>query len=152
MNSFFTFEGIDGSGKTTVLDVVFNTLQNNGYDVIKTMEPTDTDIGRYVTDCIKSGKDPVVTAFTFICDRILHGKQIIQWLDDGYIVLCDRYDDSTYAYQGAQLQDTMDDPINWLKELSKDRFPLPDRTYLFSIAPEEAIQRIQHRDELIAFE
>jgi dTMP kinase len=152
MKRFFTFEGIDGSGKTTVLDVVFNKLKKDQYPVIRTLEPTDSEIGRYVTDCIKTGKDPVVTAFTFISDRILHGKQITKWLDEGNIVLCDRYDDSTYAYQGAQLQDTIDTPIKWLQDLSKKRFPLPDRTYLFSISPEDAIRRIQDRDELIAFE
>jgi dTMP kinase len=152
MKQFITFEGIDGSGKTTVMHNVYATLQKRGYNVIKTNEPTETELGRCVQYCIKTNKEPVVTAFTFISDRILHGKQIKQWLNEGCIVLCDRYADSTYAYQGTQLQDKMQDPIKWLQELSVNRFPIPDRTFLFDIDPHLAVQRIQNRDELIAFE
>jgi len=152
MKHFVTFEGIDGSGKSTILKLVYEQLKSQGYDVVSTYEPTDTWIGKRVQKCIETNTDPFVTVFTFIADRIDHGKQIQQWIDDGKIVLCDRYAESTYAYQGVQLQDMMKDSVRWLKELSKDRIPIPDRTFVFVIDPKNALDRIQHRDNLIPFE
>jgi dTMP kinase len=152
MKQFFTFEGIDGSGKSTISKLVYNQLKSKGYDVVLTYEPTDTWIGKRVQQCIETNSDPFITAFTFIADRIEHGKQIRKWLDGGKIVLCDRYSESTYAYQGAQLQDTMKNPIKWLKELSDGRVPTPDRTFVFVIDPKTSLARIQKRSKLIPFE
>ena len=152
MKQFITFEGIDGSGKSTVSKLVYDKLKSDGYDVVLTYEPTDSTIGKYVQKCIKTGDDPFVTAFTFIADRIQHCKKIKQWLDDGNIVICDRYAESTYAYQGAQLENKIKNPIKWLQELSKNNIVTPDRTFLFIINPKESLARIQHRDELIPFE
>ncbi len=152
MKQFFTFEGIDGSGKSTVSKLVYKQLKSKGYDVVLTYEPTDTWIGKRVQQCIETNSDPFITAFTFIADRMDHGKQIRKWLDGGKIVLCDRYSESTYAYQGAQLQDTMKNPIKWLKELSDDRIPTPDRTFVFVIDPKDSLARIQKRSKLIPFE
>lgn len=152
MNKFITFEGIDGSGKTTVIQAVQEKLVKRRYKVVRTQEPTDTWIGRCVQQCIKTKTDPMVTAFTFISDRIVHGKEIQRWLEKYDFVLCDRYADSTYAYQGEQLQNTLNEPIQWLKDLSRNRFPLPDITFLFDIDPTLAMKRIQDRDDLIAFE
>lgn len=152
MKQFFTFEGIDGSGKTTIIAKIAETLEKKGYSVIKTFEPTDTWLGRFVQEQIKTKADPYVTAFTFIADRIDHSKRIQEWMNNGNIVLCDRYAESTYAYQAVQLEQSMEKPILWLKDLSKDRILLPDRTFYFRIAPEVSLKRIQHRDELIPFE
>ena len=152
MKQFITFEGIDGSGKSTVSKVVYGKLKSDGHNVVLTYEPTDSTIGKFVQKCIKTGDDPFVTAFTFIADRIQHCKKIKQWLDDGKIVLCDRYAESTYAYQGAQLENTIDNSIKWLRDLSKDRILIPDRTFLFVIHPNDSLARIQNRDELIPFE
>ncbi len=152
MKHFITFEGIDGSGKTTILNRVFNELQLKGYKVIKTCEPTDTWIGNCAKKCIKTDMDPFVTTFTVLADRFIHSKEIQKWLDCGYIVLCDRYAESTYAYQGSQLQEQMKNPIKWLKDLSEGRIILPDRTFLFDIEPNEAMKRIQNREVLIPFE
>jgi dTMP kinase len=152
MKRFVTFEGIDGSGKSTISKLVTKKLQNDGYATIWTYEPTDSTIGKYVQECIKTQSDPFITSFTFIADRILHCKKIQQWMDDGKIVLCDRYAESTYAYQAAQLKSELTDPIHWLQELSKDRILLPDRTYLFVINPEVSLARIQQRTKLIPFE
>jgi dTMP kinase len=152
MKQFFTFEGIDGSGKSTVSKLVYNQLKSKGYDAVLTYEPTDTWIGKRVQQCIETNSDPFITAFTFIADRIEHGKQIQKWLDEGKIVLCDRYSESTYAYQGAQLQGMVKNPIKWLKELSDGRVPIPDRTFVFVIDPEMSLARIQKRSKLIPFE
>jgi len=152
MNHFVTFEGIDGSGKSTILKLVYEQLKSQGYDVISTYEPTDSWMGKLVQRCIETNTDPFVTVFTFVADRIEHGKQIQSWIDDDKIVLCDRYEESTYAYQGVQLHDTIKDSVKWLKELSKNRIPVPDITFLFLIDPKKALDRIQNRDKLIPFE
>jgi len=152
MKRFVTFEGIDGSGKSTVSKLVYKKLKSNDFDVVLTFEPTDSWIGKIVQKCIETKSDPFVTTFTFIADRFEHCKEIQRWLDEGKIVLCDRYAESTYAYQAAQIQDTIDDPIKWLKDLSKNRIIIPDKTYFFKINPKDSLDRIQHRDNLIPFE
>ncbi len=152
MKHFITFEGIDGSGKSTVSKIVYKKLKKQGYKVVLTSEPTDTWIGRCVQKFIETNADPFVTSFAFIADRIEHCKQIQKWLDEGYIVLCDRYAESTYAYQCAQLCGEVKNPIKWLKELSKNRIIIPDRTFIFVIDPEKSFSRIQNRNKLIPFE
>ena len=152
MKRFITFEGIDGSGKSTVSKIVYEKLKNNGYDVVLTFEPTNSWIGKIVQKNIKTQSDPFETSFTFIADRVDHCKKIKKWLEEGKIVLCDRYAESTYAYQAAQMQDVIDKPIKWLKELSKNHIIIPDRIFLFVIKPKDALARIKHRDELIPFE
>jgi len=152
MKHFVTFEGIDGSGKSTISKLVSEKLQSAGYEVVWTFEPTDSTVGKYVQECIRSQSDPFVTSFTFIADRIQHCKQIQQWLDEGKIVLCDRYAESTYAYQAAQLEGQLKTPLKWLQELSIGRILVPDRTFLFVINPKTSLARIQHRTELIPFE
>jgi len=152
MKRFVTFEGIDGSGKSTVSKLVYEKLKSEGYDVVLTFEPTDSYIGKMVQKCIETNSDPFVTAFTFIADRIDHCKKIQKWLDQDKLVLCDRYAESTYAYQGAQMEDLVDNPIKWLQELSKDKILIPDRTFTFVINPEDSLSRIQNRDKLIPFE
>ena len=152
MKHFVTFEGIDGSGKSTISKLVYKKLKSEGYDVVLTFEPTDTWIGKQVQKCIETDADPFVTAFTFVADRILHSKQIQKWLDEDKVVLCDRYAESTYAYQGAQLVDEINDPVRWLKELSKGRILVPDRTFVFVIDPKVSLARIQNRGKLVPFE
>jgi dTMP kinase len=152
MKHFITFEGIDGSGKSTISKLVYRELKSRDLDVVLTYEPTDSWIGKQVKNNISSNADPFVTTFVFIADRIEHGKQIKKWLDEGKIVLCDRYVDSTYAYQGAQLQNVIRNPIKWLKELSKNHYIIPDRTFVFIISPKESLARIKNRENLIPFE
>ena len=152
MNQFFTFEGIDGSGKSTIIKEVSAHLKQRNYKVMTTYEPTDTWLGKYVQEQIRSNSDPYVTSFTFIADRIHHSKEIKEWIEQKYIVLCDRYAESTYAYQAVQLEKSMNDPIYWLQDLSKNQILTPDLTFYFRITPEQALARIQHRDELIPFE
>jgi dTMP kinase len=152
MKRFITFEGIDGSGKSTVSKLVFEKLKEQGYDVIYTFEPTNSWIGKIVQENIKTKADPFETAFTFIADRVNHCKVIQKWLDDNKMVLCDRYAESTYAYQAAQMEQIINKPIKWLKELSENRIIIPDKTFLFVIEPKDALSRIQDRNELIPFE
>jgi dTMP kinase len=152
MSLFVTFEGIDGSGKSTIARRVADELQHQGHQVVLTAEPTKTPIGEFVNTCIRTGADPYITAFSFIADRIQHCAMISQWLAEDNIVICDRYAESTYAYQGAQLQGQIRTPIKWLQDLSKDKILVPHRTFLLVVPPAVAIARIQQRTELIPFE
>ena len=120
--------------------------------MVWTFEPTNSAVGKYVQECIRSQSDPFVISFTFIADRIQHCKKIQQWLDEGKIVLCDRYAESTYAYQVTQLEGQIKNPLKWLKQLSNGRILIPNRTFLFVIDPKAALARIQQRMELIPFE
>jgi len=144
MKKFITFEGIDGSGKSTVSKRVYEELKRRGYSAIYTFEPTDGEIGKCAKKCIDKGADPLVIALLFVADRIEHVRKIKEWLEEGHIVLCDRYVDSTYAYQSVQLEGQMEDPLEWLRQLSNFVIK-PDRTFLFDIDPEEAISRIKGR-------
>ncbi len=152
MKRFISFEGIDGSGKSTISKLVAEKLRLTGYDVLLTFEPTNSPVGKFVQECIKKQSDPFVTSFTFIADRILHCRQIQQWIDEGKIVLCDRYAESTYAYQAVQLEGTLTNPLKWLQDLSEGRILIPDRTYLFLIDPRTSLARIQNRTTLVPFE
>ena len=152
MKHFVTFEGIDGSGKSTISKLVYKKLKSKGLDVVLTYEPTDSWIGKQVKKCINDNSDPFVTTLVFIADRIEHEKKIQKWLNAGKIVLCDRYIDSTYAYQVAQLQEVISKPIKWLKELSKNHYIIPDRTFVFVINPKDSLARIKNRENLIPFE
>ncbi|MEM0493391.1 MAG: dTMP kinase, partial [Candidatus Thermoplasmatota archaeon] len=152
MKKFITFEGIDGSGKSTIAEKTYEKLKNKGYNVILTYEPTDSPIGRYVQKCIKNKNDPYLTSFAFIADRIQHCMEIEKWLKEDKIILCDRYADSTYAYQSAQLESEIKKPIKWLQELSEPHIIKPDRTFILIIEPEKALKRIKKRKELIPFE
>ncbi len=152
VKKFITFEGIDGSGKTTVLKLVYKKLKNEGFNVKSTYEPTNSKIGKYVQECIENNYDPYLTTFAFIADRINHCKKINEWLNEGKIVLCDRYSDSTYAYQSVQLESLIKNPIKWLKEISDNQIIIPDRTFLFQIDPILSIKRIKNRQNFISFE
>ena len=152
MKHFVTFEGIDGSGKTTVSKRVYERLKKDGYNVVLTFEPTDSFVGKCVKQCVEEKCDPVTLALLFIADRVEHCKKIKKWLDQGKTVLCDRYADSTYAYQGAQLEGIVESPVQWLQELSKNFVVTPEKTFLFDINPVDALKRIRNREKLVSFE
>ena len=120
--------------------------------MVSTFEPTDSYIGKYVQECIKNNYDPYLTTFAFIADRIDHCKKINNWLNQEKIVLCDRYSDSTLAYQSVQLEKSIKNPIKWLQELSVNSIIIPDITFLFLIDPELSIKRIKNRKTKIEFE
>lgn len=152
MKHFVSFEGIDGSGKSTVSKLVEQKLKDKGFDVVLTAEPTESVVGRFVQQCIRQNADPSVTSFAFIADRMQHCKKISEWLEQGKIVLCDRFSESTYAYQAVQLQDVVRDPVEWLKRIGEGRVLIPQRTFLFDVSSKEAMSRICSREELVPFE
>jgi len=99
-----TFEGIEGSGKTTQADLLHTYLKGEGYNVIKTREPGGTGLGEALRDVLLR-KDlrvfPLSELLVFMAVRAQHMEEVISpALAEGKIVLCDRFVDATYAYQG----------------------------------------------------
>jgi dTMP kinase len=140
---FFSFEGIDGSGKTTVSKKIFNKMKTENKKIVLTQEPTKSYLGKMVDTIVEEKLDPITIALAFTADRNEHVKKIRKWLDEGMIVLCDRYIDSTYAYQAVQLDTKISNPLKWLQQIHKPFYLKPDVTFLFVLEPSVAISRIK---------
>lgn len=141
---FITFEGADGSGKTTQLNNIKTFLEEKGYDVVVTREPGALDIGQKIRNILLH-HDGVVAdrceMFLFLADRAQHVETFIKpAIENGKIVLCDRHTDSTIAYQGyGRGQD-----IELLKKLNSIAVNgiVPDLTLLFDVSTETAQTRV----------
>jgi len=141
---FITFEGIEGSGKTTQIKYLADYLSAKGYDCVMTREPGSTNIGKKIRGILldpeNNDLDPVAELLLYMADRIQHVKQvIIPALNKGKIVLCDRYADSTLVYQGfARGLD-----IELIKKLHSLLINdlKPDITFLFDLPPEIGLSR-----------
>jgi dTMP kinase len=140
----FTFEGIDGSGKTTISRLVYEILSEN-YNMALTKEPTDGWTGQAVNRAVEEGLDGVTVALLFSADRHEHTKTIRSWLDGGTSVLCDRYLHSTLAYQSVYLSTIMETPCAWIRALHEPFYLQPALTFLFVLDIETALQRIDDR-------
>lgn len=151
MSKFIVFEGIDGSGKTSIARALPAKLGRS--DLILTEEPTKTWLGDAVKRSHKEKMDPITEAFLFLADRTAHTESIRGWLAEGKTVLCDRYYHSTVAYQGAAIEGKVDfDPISWLLELNLKVSLEPDIVFFFKVDPEIAIKRVNTRGKLSKFE
>ena len=151
---FITFEGIEGSGKTTQIKLLLEWLEKENISFVNTLEPGGTEIGRalrqLLLDCQSSLRANLSELFLFAADRCEHLVQVIQpALERGDWVICDRYIDSTFAYQhggrGHAKQDVLD-MIRFTKAIQ------PDITFLLDLDPTEGLQRAQRRAELDRFE
>ncbi len=151
---FIVFEGIDGSGKSTVSRRVAGHLAERGEDVHWTMEPTDTAAGRAVRAAIEGRHEPVSTTLLFVADRIQHAHALESRLADGQTVVCDRYLHSTLAYQGVTLAGRPDvpDPTAWLRDLHAHVALRPDRVVLLDLPAEAALARAEARGATDPFE
>jgi dTMP kinase len=151
---FITFDGIDGCGKSSVAEGLFESLRTEGRDVVLTQEPTKTWIGEAVKKSISEHHPALTEAFLFMADRATHSVEISEWLDQDKVVLCDRYADSTICYQAASLaMEGFDlDPFEWLKGISDLYVLAPDLTILLDLDPAMAMERIQLREKITKFE
>jgi len=152
LTGFVTFEGIDGSGKTTVSRLVAESLRAQGHRVHLTTEPTKSWLGDAVRRAYDDDVGAIAESFLFLADRAAHLTDIRAHLKKRELVLCDRYADSTYAYQGARLEGVMKDPIRFLQRASEPRALRPNVTLLLRISAELAGERIEGRPRLIRFE
>lgn len=152
LRGFVSFEGIDGSGKTTVSRLVAEALRERGAKVFLTGEPTKHWTGEAVRRSYADDVGPLAESFLFLADRAAHQGEIRRHLERGEVVLCDRYSDSTYAYQGARLRGIVPNPIPFLRSLSEPWVLTPDLTLLLRIPADLGLRRIADRPSKVRFE
>lgn len=151
---FYVFEGIDGSGKTTISSNVYRLLRaETSREVILTAEPTDTWLGDAIRRACAENLGPFVEALLFVADRSAHTENIQKWIDSGKVVLSDRYYASTLAYQGASLIPLIGNrALDWLRLINEPVIRKPDLTFFLQIPPEIGIKRLKERSEKTKFE
>ena len=139
---FITFEGLDGSGKTTQVELVARRLEADGREVVTTREPGGTPLGEGIRELVLNGSriSSWAEAALFAAARAeLVDRVIAPALERGATVLCDRYIDSSLAYQGIARGLGVDRVLEL--NLHATRGLLPDRTFLLLIDPEESLRR-----------
>lgn len=141
---FITFEGPDGGGKTTQVAMTVETLKAREHNVLLTREPGGTDIGNQIRHVLHDMKNQAMHPRTELLMYSASRAQIVEevikpQLAKGGLVICDRFFDSTYAYQGYG--HGLD--LNQLKQITEFATGglKPDLTILLDIAPEDSLQR-----------
>ena len=142
---FITIEGPEGSGKTTATNKVIEELTRRGYDVIRTREPGGTPISEQIRNVIldkeNTAMDPRTEALLYAAARRQHlVEKVWPLTKEGKIVVCDRYIDSSLAYQGGARGLGIDNIININMFATENTWP--DLTLLFDIKPEIGLARI----------
>ena len=142
-----TLEGIDGTGKSSTV----KRLKTVFPGAVFTMEPTRSWIGKAVKKSIESEADPLAELFLFMADHAEHIAKVIRpALEDGKMVISDRYSDSRYAYQGTTLSHIS--TMEWVESIHKGWTIIPDLTILFTIDPAIAVTRCGIRGNHTKFE
>jgi dTMP kinase len=102
---FLTFEGGEGAGKTTLMGALEKTLSEEGFSVVRTREPGGTWLGDSIRELVlhqKGALSPYAELSLFLASRAQHIEEVLKpALEQGKLVLCDRFNDSSIAYQGA---------------------------------------------------
>lgn len=141
---FITFEGIDGCGKTTQLEMLEKYLKEKNFETIVTLEPGGCEIGKNLREILLFHKGFVADSaelFLYLADRAQHIEEIVtKNVNEGKIVLCDRCIDSTVAYQGYGRGGDIE-KINFLNEIATNG-KKPDLTLLFDVDIETAQTRV----------
>lgn len=144
---FITFEGLDGSGKSTQCVRISEALNKYGKDVLLTREPGGTELGESIRDLLlKSGgvEDPLTEYLLFTAARVEHVNKLIKpALNSGKVVVCDRFYHSSLVYQGV-LKGLSFDCMHKIYNASLGDFK-PDLTILLDISPEVALTRLSKR-------
>jgi dTMP kinase len=142
---FITFEGTDGSGKTTQISMLAEYLEKGGYGVVKTIEPGGTELGKKIRHILLSrentGMSPRAETLLFQASRAeLVSKVISPALESGKIVICDRFFDSTIVYQGMARGLGVEDILDM--SLWASCGLEPDLTFLLSLDFEKGRKRL----------
>lgn len=141
---FITFEGADGCGKTTQLNLLKAYLENKGFEVVLTREPGGKGLGEHIRKILLNYDGEVSNrceSFLFLADRAQNIDIIVNpAIERGKIVLCDRHTDSTVAYQGygRGLDIAQINKLNDLATNGKN----PDLTFVFDVDIETSMQRV----------
>lgn len=145
---FITFEGIEGSGKSTQAKLLKDYLEGKGHSVSLTREPGWGDVGKFIRDLILGDSEMEIVPYTELClfcaDRAQHVKEFIKpRLDNGEIVICDRYTDSTVVYQGHGRKIELS-LVKKMAEASSLGVK-PDLTMLLNLPVMEGLKRLESR-------
>lgn len=142
---FIVIEGLDGSGKSSQVELVIDYLKQNGKDVVVTKEPTmESEAGRKIKQALRKEivVDPLELQKLYVRDRKEHlENKVIPALRSGKYVVSSRYAFSTFAYGYS---DGLD--VDLLVDMNKE-FLLPDLTIIINVNPESCVERIEHRGE-----
>jgi dTMP kinase len=145
---FITFEGIDGSGKSTQLQLLAAELRSQGVNVLTTREPGGTPLGRQLRKAFLETREtvsPMAELLAFAADRAQHVELLIRpALTAGRLVISDRFADATFAYQGAG-RGFPEEKVLKVIELATGGMK-PDLTLFLDITVETAIRRMAARD------
>lgn len=152
---FITLEGGEGAGKSTQIQVIKDYLQFRGNDVVVTREPGGTSEGQEIRNLLVSGDidkwSPLSETLLILADRAAHLERVIRpSLAEGKYVVCDRFFDSTKAYQGIAGGLGLDVIHNLQQPVLGTT--LPDVTLLLDIDPEKGLRRAQERGGELRFE
>ncbi len=147
---FITFEGPEGAGKTTVIQELYNRLKSEGRNVILTREPGGIRIAEKIRGIILDNDhqemDAKTEALLYAAARRQHlAEKVVPALSEGAIVLCDRFVDSSLAYQGHARGLGIDEVLSINEFAIGDT--MPDLTIFFDIDPEMGLARIANNDE-----
>ena len=142
---FITFEGPEGSGKTSVIKAVKEYLSNEGYDILTTREPGGIKIAEKIRDIILDKENTEMNAHTeallFAASRSQHfNEKIIPALQEGKIIFCDRFIDSSLAYQGHARGLGIDEVYQINRFAIGDH--MPDLTIFIDVPPEVGLNRV----------
>lgn len=147
--AFITFEGIDGSGKSTQLRMLASTLRLSGFEVVATREPGGTPLGKRLRLALLDAQaevDPLAELLLYAADRAQHVRTLLRpALETSHIVLSDRYADATVAYQGAGRGFTPE-LIASVVELATGGLK-PDLTLIFEVSVAECLRRTLRRED-----
>ena len=146
---FITFEGVDGSGKSTQLRMLASELLIKGFDVLTTCEPGGTPLGRRLREAFLETEEnvaPLAELLLFAADRAQHINFLVKpALEQGKIVISDRFADATFAYQGAG-RGFSESTVNQVIELATGGLK-PDLTLFFDLPIEKALSRTNSRSD-----
>jgi dTMP kinase len=140
---FIVLDGIDGSGTSTHSKLLAGFLSTKGLKIYLTQEPSNSEIGKLLRTYLKDDRIPASTdALLFAADRVLHFEnEIKKKLKEGYVVISDRYIESSIAYQSSQSENIT---IDWVKNLNKFAGK-PDLTIILDINSKISLERKHHK-------
>lgn len=152
---FIALEGIDGSGKSTMARMLADKFRDEGRDVFLTHEPTSSLSLPPELIARRDSEAAIDLFFRFTVDRYRHQFEIEEAIQDGKVVISDRYMLSSLAYQGPLLEDIFhgaENVVNWMMSVSEIIKVRPDVNICIDITADTAIKRIWRRKSVTGFE